>query len=36
MDLYLKETGSRNAETIIFLHSSTMAGWMWDGTGKRI
>ena len=30
MDLYVKETGSKNAETIIFLHAGAMAGWMWD------
>jgi len=30
MDIYLKETGSKNAETIIFLHGGAMAGWMWD------
>jgi pimeloyl-ACP methyl ester carboxylesterase len=30
MDLYVKETGSENAETIILLHGGAMAGWMWD------
>ena len=30
MDLYFKETGLGNAETIIFLHGGAMAGWMWD------
>jgi pimeloyl-ACP methyl ester carboxylesterase len=35
MDLYMKETGSKNLETIIFLHGSTMAGWMWDGQIKE-
>ena len=30
MDLYIKETGSRSDETIIFLHAGAMAGWMWD------
>jgi pimeloyl-ACP methyl ester carboxylesterase len=30
MDLYFKETGLGNDETIIFLHGSVMAGWMWD------
>ncbi len=35
MALYLKETGSKNAETIIFLHSSTMAGWMWEEQVKE-
>jgi pimeloyl-ACP methyl ester carboxylesterase len=35
MDLYLKETGPKNAETIIFLHGSAMAGWIWDGQIKE-
>lgn len=35
MDLYLKETGPRNAETIIFLHGNAMAGWIWDGQIKE-
>lgn len=30
MGLYLKETGSENDETIIFLHGGAMAGWIWD------
>ena len=30
MDLYFKETGRDNKETIIFLHELNMAGWMWD------
>ena len=30
MDLYFKEKGLGNAETIIFLHGGAMAGWMWD------
>ncbi len=30
MDLYMRETGKNNDETIIFLHSEGMAGWMWD------
>lgn len=30
MDLYIKETGSKKAETIIFLHGGAMAGWMWE------
>ncbi len=34
MELYIKETGSRNADTIIFLHGSAMAGWVWDGSSK--
>ncbi len=35
MDIYIKETGSRNAETIIFLHGSAMAGWVWDEQVKE-
>jgi pimeloyl-ACP methyl ester carboxylesterase len=34
MELYIKETGSRNADTIIFIHGSAMAGWVWDGPTK--
>ena len=30
MDLYFKETGKNNDETIIFLHCEGTAGWMWD------
>jgi pimeloyl-ACP methyl ester carboxylesterase len=30
MDLYIKETGKNNDETIIFLHGGGIAGWMWD------
>jgi hypothetical protein len=30
MDLYFKETGKNNDETIIFLHGGGIAGWMWD------
>lgn len=30
MDLYFKETGNKESETIIFLHELNMAGWMWD------
>jgi pimeloyl-ACP methyl ester carboxylesterase len=29
MDLYFKETGDKESETIIFLHELNMAGWMW-------
>ena len=29
-ELYLKEKGTENAETIIFLHSGAMASWMYD------
>ena len=30
MDLYTKETGKNNDETIVFLHGDGIAGWMWD------
>jgi pimeloyl-ACP methyl ester carboxylesterase len=30
MNLYLKETGQKNLETIIFLHGGGLAGWMWN------
>lgn len=30
MDLYIKETGQENNETIIFLHGGGISGWMWD------
>lgn len=30
MDLYFKETGKENDETILFLHGGGVAGWMWD------
>lgn len=30
VDLYFKETGKTNQETIIFLHGECMSGWMWD------
>lgn len=30
MDLYIKEIGKDNDETIIFLHAEGIAGWMWD------
>jgi pimeloyl-ACP methyl ester carboxylesterase len=35
MGLYMKETGTKNAETIIFLHGSAMAGWIWDEQVKE-
>jgi pimeloyl-ACP methyl ester carboxylesterase len=35
MDLYFRETGSKDAETIIFLHASATSGWMWDGQVKE-
>ena len=30
MDLYFKETGNLDNETIIFLHGGGISGWMWD------
>lgn len=30
MDLYMREMGKENDETIVFLHSEGTAGWMWD------
>lgn len=30
MNLYVKETGKTNLETIVFIHADGMAGWMWD------
>ncbi len=30
MELYIKETGESNDETIIFLHTEGTAGWIWD------
>lgn len=30
MNLYVKESGQNNPETIIFLHGDRLAGWMWD------
>lgn len=30
MNLYIKETGKNNLETIVFIHGDGMAGWMWD------
>ena len=35
MDLYFKETGSKDDETIIFLHGNAMAGWIWEGQLKE-
>ena len=35
MDLYFRETGPKNAETMIFLHGSAMAGWVWDEQVKE-
>jgi pimeloyl-ACP methyl ester carboxylesterase len=36
MDIYLKETGSENSETIVFVHGGAMAGWMWDEQVKAL
>ncbi len=30
MELYIKETGKKNDETIVLLHGGGIAGWMWD------
>lgn len=30
MNLYVKETGKTNLETIVFIHADGMAGWIWD------
>jgi len=30
MNLYIKETGKNNEETLLFLHGDGIAGWMWD------
>ena len=30
MDLYFKETGENNDETIVFLHAGMSSGWMWN------
>lgn len=30
MNLWIKETGHKNSETIIFLHGGGLAGWIWD------
>jgi pimeloyl-ACP methyl ester carboxylesterase len=30
MNLYFKETGIKNQETIIFLHGGCLGGWIWD------
>ncbi|EKQ53338.1 MAG: putative hydrolase or acyltransferase of alpha/beta superfamily [Methanobacterium sp. Maddingley MBC34] len=30
MDLFIKESGQENPETIIFLHGGGLAGWIWD------
>ncbi|MCK9152394.1 alpha/beta fold hydrolase [Methanobacterium alcaliphilum] len=30
MDLFIKETGDRNKQSIVFLHGGALAGWMWN------
>lgn len=30
MDLYFKETGIDNAESIVFITGGGLSGWMWD------
>lgn len=30
MDLYFKETGEENSQTILFLHGGALSGWMWE------
>jgi pimeloyl-ACP methyl ester carboxylesterase len=30
MDLYFKESGPENSETIVFLHGGGLSGWMWE------
>ena len=30
MRLFFKESGQKDAETIIFLHAGGISGWMWD------
>lgn len=30
MELYFKETGKNNDETIVFVHGGGLSGWMWD------
>jgi len=30
MELYFKETGKENPETIIFLHGGALSGWVWE------
>lgn len=30
VDIYFKETGKKNPETIVFIHGGGMSGWMWD------
>lgn len=30
MDLFVKETGKENEESIVFIHGGGVSGWMWD------
>jgi len=30
MELFFKETGKENEETIVFIHGGGLSGWMWD------
>ncbi|MGB9978232.1 alpha/beta fold hydrolase [Methanobacterium sp.] len=30
MDLFVKETGRENEESIVFIHGGGLSGWMWD------
>ncbi len=30
MELFFKETGKENEESIVFIHGSGLSGWMWD------
>lgn len=36
MNLYCRETSENNMETIMFIHSENMAGWMWDEQVKAL
>lgn len=36
MNLYIKESHPHNEETILFVHSYNMAGWMWDEQLKAL
>lgn len=35
MDIYFKETGKNNPETIVFVHGGGISGWMWDEQVKN-
>lgn len=30
MDLFFKETGKENKESVVFIHGGGLSGWMWD------